>query len=313
MLTKTTLHVPFRYTSIFNEYNSIRDNLLEPMPVAELKATGVPHATDAGPRAPDAVAAVATVAPESSDGLGDLLGDLLGGSSSSAPVAAAPSSGGGLNDLLGLNMGMGGGTAPPSAPNGGGDLMDLLGMGMGAPAASTQPPSSGGGGLGDLGDLLGGLGGGPPAAAPSTSSGGLGDLGDLLGGGASTATAAAPTSGIPSIVGWEKNGLSVKFDFSKNPANPSVLQIMLTATNSTSSPMGNYSFQIAVPKTHQLQMQQQSAMVIPPSNSGVVTTPVLVNNPQQMPIRMRVKVTYDTQSGHVEEMGEIANFPPNAL
>jgi hypothetical protein len=40
---------------------------------------------------------------------------------------------------------------------------------------------------------------------------------------------------------------------------------------------------------------------------------VLVNNPTKIPIRMRVKVMYDTPQGHVEEMGEISQFPPNAI
>lgn len=282
------------------------------MPVAELRVEVARAVTEGGEAsAPSAVAPVAPVAAAPSSG-GDLLGDLLGGPST-APSAPSGGGGGGLNDLLGLDLG--GSSAPAAAPSGGstggGDLMDLLGMGMGAPAAAPPPAAAPSGGLGDLGDLLGGGMGGGPTPAPAANGGGLGGLADLLGG--PTATPAAPAGGIPSIIGWEKNGLSVKFDFSKNPANPNVLQIMLTATNSTPQPMANFSFQIAVPKTHQLQMQQQSASGIPPNNSGAVTTPVLVNNPQKIPIRMRVKVMYDTPAGHVEEMGEIANFPPNAL
>ena len=49
------------------------------------------------------------------------------------------------------------------------------------------------------------------------------------------------------------------------------------------------------------------------SSAGVVTCPVLVNNPTKIPIRMRVKVMYDTPQGHFEEMGEISQFPPNAI
>lgn len=37
---------------------------------------------------------------------------------------------------------------------------------------------------------------------------------------------------------------------------PNVLEILSTATNSTSTPMSNFLFQVAVPKTHQLQVSK---------------------------------------------------------
>mmetsp|Transcript_26730 Transcript_26730/g.70238 ORF Transcript_26730/g.70238 Transcript_26730/m.70238 type:complete len:874 (+) Transcript_26730:75-2696(+) len=307
------------YTSIFNAHNGIRDSLLERMPVA---ATLSIQSTGGAPEAVAPVAAAPAASGGGGSGGGDLLGDLLGsgaapaaptagsgglldllsGPSTAAPVAA-PVAGGGdsLLDLLG---------GPPTAPaaplgGGGGDLMGLLG---GPSMATPAAPLGGGDLLGGLG--LGGLGAAPtPAVAPPANGGGLGDL---LGGGLTT-PAAPPAGAIPPITAWEKNGLTVRFDFSKNPSAPDVIQIMMTATNSTPMPMENYEFQIAIPKSHEMRMQQQSSSVVPPSNSGSVTTPVLIKNPQKLPLRMKVRVVYTTAAGRVEEVGEVVNFPPNAL
>lgn len=292
------------YTMIFNQFNNMRPALLERMPVAELKVQLESQGDGQGDLLSQPAAPVA--APAAPSGGGDLL-DLLGGDTSTvaAPAAAAPPSDG-LADLLGIDL-LGGGapaqTAPPASSAGGlGDLLGDLSMGGGSQAAAPAAPSGGVGG--DLMDLLGG---GPVAAAPAASSGGLDDL---LGG---SMGAPQSGSGIPSITAWAKNGISVQFAFSKNPSMPSVLEILLSATNSNPSPAENFMFQIAVPKTHQLQMQAPSIPHIPPSNSGALTQKVLVNNPSKIPIRMRVKISYNCGGMVVDEMGEVSNFPPNAL
>ena len=301
------------YNSIFTSYDSIRGALLERMPVAPRK-TPAPTAVAAVAAAPAAAAVAAPAA--ASGGLMDLLSGLdMGGGGGGA--AAAPASAGGLGDLLGLDLSgggggsmgglVGGGGGPPPAAMGGG-LMDLLGGG-GMPAAAAPPGSAMGGGLMDL---LGGLGSGGPvaAAAPAAMGGGLMDL---LGGGTPAAAAASPAGGIPSITAWEKGGLKVTFDFEKNPANPNVLKILLTATNSTPMPMDGFLFQIAVPTNLQLQLQNQSASSIPPNNSGTVTQNIAVQNLQKVAIRMRVKISYQGGMGNVDELGEVSNFPPNAV
>jgi len=98
-------------------------------------------------------------ADQGGGGLGDILGDVLGGGSRS-PQAGREAQGGGLGDILGDILGGG----ASRAPQGG---------------RETQ-----GGGLGDvLGDILGGGRG-----QPGNQGGGLGDiLNDILGGGASQA------------------------------------------------------------------------------------------------------------------------------
>lgn len=99
--------------------------------------------------------------PRSGGGLGDILGDILGGGS------ARGSSGGGLGDVIGDILG---GGSRRSAPSGGGGLGDIIGdiLGGGArrapepepePRQAPSPSGGAGGGLDDLiRDILGGGG-----------------------------------------------------------------------------------------------------------------------------------------------------------
>lgn len=100
-------------------------------------------------------------------GLGDILGQVLGGGA--APrTAQAPAQGGGLGDILG-NI-LGGAGASPSATGGGG-LGDILGQVLGGASGGKAAPGGG------LGDVLGGM------LSGGQGSGGLGDLlGQVLGG-----------------------------------------------------------------------------------------------------------------------------------
>lgn len=219
-------------------------------------------------------------------------------------------------------------------------LLDLLGGGPVAeptpvPVQTPTPAASPGGGLLDLlGDLdLGSTNGGPPPQnmmAPSPALPNLLDGGDLLNPapvGLPQLQQAPPqinhepfasiiekqdfSAGIPSITAFQSNGLKIDFAFEKSPGNPSnVVSIMVTATNSLAFPMTDFVFQAAVPKTFQLQLQSPSGNVIPPNNSGAVNQGIKVANPQQQPLRMRLKVTYKVNGAPVNEQGEVNSFPP---
>ena len=67
-------------------------------------------------------------------------------------------------------------------------------------------------------------------------------------GGASMMGGAPASSGIPSITCWQKAGITVQMTFSKTPAMPNVLEILMSATNANPAPAENFLFQIAVPK-----------------------------------------------------------------
>lgn len=100
----------------------------------------------------------------SGGGLGDLLGGVLGGGSSTQPQSQG---GGGIGDLLGQLAG------GKSAQSSSGGIGDLLGSVLGGGAGNQQQAAPGG-----LGDLMGGLLKGGNANA----SGGLGDILGQLGG-----------------------------------------------------------------------------------------------------------------------------------
>ena len=112
----------------------------------------------------------------SGGGLGDILGQVLGGSARGAAVSPR-ASGGGLGDILGQVLGGGsttGGLASGAA--GGGGLGDILGQIVGQ-GNSGGAPASGAGGIGDiLNSIFGGQ------AAPEVRSEATRRVGDVLGG-----------------------------------------------------------------------------------------------------------------------------------
>ena len=122
-------------------------------------------------------------ATSSGGGLGDILGDILGGGAQQQPQSGG--AGGGLGDILGDILG-GGQAAQPRGGAGGGGLGDILGDILGGGQAQQPRGGAGGGGLGDiLGDILGGGQQQPEMQqrAPQGQGGSLDDiLGDLLGG-----------------------------------------------------------------------------------------------------------------------------------
>jgi uncharacterized membrane protein YebE (DUF533 family) len=103
-------------------------------------------------------------------GLGDILGQVLGGG------AQGGSAGGGLGDILGQVLGGQASGAGGRAQPGGGGLGDILGQVLGG----TQGGRAGGG-LGDiLGQVLGGAQAGGGRTGGGTVSGGGGTLGDAF-------------------------------------------------------------------------------------------------------------------------------------
>ncbi|XP_064404142.1 AP-1 complex subunit gamma-1-like [Halichondria panicea] len=189
------------------------------------------------------------------------------------------------------------------------ELLDLLGGDSIAPPTTSQalPTSSGGGALMDL---LG-LDVGPSVPPPSSSAGLL----DLLGGAPTSAPPPAPLGDIPNMTAFEKNGLRVVFTFQRSldPTTPAVVAIILNATNSTPTPLTDFVFQCAVPKTFQLQMQSPSGNVLTPNSSNTVTQVITINNPEKTPLRMRVRITYSINGSPVLEQGELNNFPEQLL
>ncbi|KAI1285283.1 AP-1 complex subunit gamma-1 [Halotydeus destructor] len=127
-------------------------------------------------------------------------------------------------------------------------------------------------------------------------------LGDLtLPNGASTKA--------PQMIVLDKAGLRITFDF-ESPSSNGVTLVNMTATNSLDSPITEFLFQAAVPKTFQLQFTTTpSSTVVPPNNSGTLVQTIKVANPNKSPLRMRVKVSYNLNGNNVLEQVELNSFP----
>lgn len=277
------------FGSLFKNHDSMRPALLEKMPVMESKSLSSEPVTNgevtAQPEEPQKIQEVVTEEKPPKQASDTLL-DLLGGGPTQPEPAPAP-------------------VQPPApASSSGGELLDLLGgldlgsTNAGPPPMNMMAPSPTVPNVLDGGGLLN-----------PTSSGVLAPL-------QMNHQPVAPltlnsSSGFPPITAFENNGLKIIFAFEKVPGNPSnVVSIMVTATNSLAFPMTDFVFQAAVPKTFQLQLLSPSGNVVPPSNSGTITQEVKVANPQQQPLRMRLKLSYKVNGAPVNEQGEVNSFPP---
>ncbi|KAK2142509.1 hypothetical protein LSH36_945g00012 [Paralvinella palmiformis] len=165
--------------------------------------------------------------------------------------------------------------------------------------------------LGDL-DITGGTGTSVPVPAPV--SGGLVDgLPSLLNSQPSLLNnnQSPITNGqaaIPSLTAFEKSGLKVEFTFDR-PEGQTVTNITLTATNSNPTPLSDFVFQAAVPKSFQLQLSSPSGSSLPANCQGCITQVIKVVNPQKQPLRMRLRMNYNINGMQVTEQGEVNNFP----
>uniref|UniRef100_A0A8C1G4B0 Adaptor related protein complex 1 subunit gamma 2 n=1 Tax=Cyprinus carpio carpio TaxID=630221 RepID=A0A8C1G4B0_CYPCA len=157
----------------------------------------------------------------------------------------------------------------------------------------------------DLLDLLGGtdtpLQPSPaPTSTPTTTS--SADLLDLLGG--------LEIKPVPTVSVYEKNGLSLKIQCDKQTETE--VTVTLIASNSTQNDITNFTLQAAVPKSVQLQMKAPSGNVIPAHGLGQVTQTVLLNNPNKVSLKMRIRVAYSNQGAMHQDTVQIDSFPSAA-
>ncbi|KAM6948393.1 AP-1 complex subunit gamma-like 2 [Aplochiton taeniatus] len=161
----------------------------------------------------------------------------------------------------------------------------------------------------DLLDLLGGSGESlqPSPAQASLAAGPSsvgGDLLDLLGG---LELSPAPA---PSVMVYEKNGVSLNLQCESQMDTG--LTVTLTATNSSDSDMSSFTLQAAVPKSVQLQMKAPSGDALPARGVAQITQTVLLNNPNKVSLKMRVRVSYTTQGSAFQDTVQVDSFPTSA-
>lgn len=189
------------------------------------------------------------------------------------------------------------------------NILDILDVG--SPTQPAEPPPKSG--VNDLLDILGDVANVTsstvPVSIPNTQPVPMGnDLMDLLGG-SPINNQMNGGNGFPPMTAFNKNGLLVEFFLEKDISDPDVTSINIKATNSTQSPMSEFVFQAAVPKSFHLQLNPPSGNSVPPANSGSVTQLIKVKNPSKQTLRMRIKISYSHNGQTVTDMGEVNSFP----
>uniref|UniRef100_A0A671XF13 AP-1 complex subunit gamma n=1 Tax=Sparus aurata TaxID=8175 RepID=A0A671XF13_SPAAU len=169
-----------------------------------------------------------------------------------------------------------------------------------------QPPANQ---VCDLLDLLGGseetlqpspaAGGTAPGLPANTASTAGGDLLDLLGG-------LEPAPLTPVQV-YEKDGVTLTMSCEKQSATG--LTVTLTASNSTESDISSLTLQAAVPKSVQLHMKAPSGDSLPARGAAKVTQMVVLNNPNKVNLKMRVRISYSSQGSAFQDTIQIDAFP----
>ncbi|XP_043282180.1 AP-1 complex subunit gamma-1 isoform X3 [Venturia canescens] len=112
---------------------------------------------------------------------------------------------------------------------------------------------------------------------------------------------------VPNMVVHDKADLKIIFKMERSNDFPDVLVINMLACNTGPTPLTDFLFQAAVPKTFQLQMLSPSSTTIIPS--GQVTQVLKVSNITKGSLRMRLRISYVDVSGTVLEQTEVNNFP----
>jgi len=112
-----------------------------------------------------------------------------------------------------------------------------------------------------------------------------------------------------SLVAFDKNNLRVVFGVEHDIVDQTALNITLTATNTGPSPIHDFIFQAAVPKTFQLQLLSPSGSVLAPFGGNYITQAIRINNPQRQVLRMRIRLNFVLNGAAVVEQAEVNNFP----
>lgn len=170
--------------------------------------------------------------------------------------------------------------------------------------AVTHPPANQ---VCDLLDLLGGSedvlkpSSGPVQSIAAASSPG-GDLLDLLGG-----LDLVPTQPVPALTVFEKNGVTLTLSCEKQ--SETSLTVTLTASNSTDSDISSFTLQAAVPKSVQLNMKAPSGDFLPSRGVAKLTQMIILNNPNKVNLKMRIRVCYTSQGVAFQETVQVDSLP----
>lgn len=198
--------------------------------------------------------------------------------------------------------------------SGGGDLLDMLG-----PVSTPQTSHNSADNLLETGLDIFSLGGGAtgsatkysnPVSAPTGMDSNL--LDDLLGGlGSQPSSAPSAPREIPSVVGFDKDGLRITFHPTKLPASPlgSCCSIVVRFHNTTTIPLEKFIFEAAVPKYMQLNLHPANSSTVQPMSSDMTQILNIVNSTNgEKPVLMRLRIGFVRNGVQVNEQGQVGNF-----
>ncbi|VDB94206.1 unnamed protein product [Peniophora sp. CBMAI 1063] len=282
------------FASLF-ALGDVRAGVLERMPPPELRATmtGV-------------VSENRSVGSTKRGAEADLLGDDIGAApASSAPVAAVAQNN---QDLLAEIFGSSDPT-PATAPTASASqpqrkaVDDILGL-FGASAPSAPSPAPPAGAMSPLSGMASPVGG----ASASQS------LFDALGSAPSPAppqaapapapAAQAAANQMPSYQAYDKHGLQIRLTPRAGaPGQVSVLARFAAA----GGPVTGLSFQVAVPKSQQLQMLPMSSPDVSPGK--IESQQMRIIAPPGSTIKLRLRVSFNVGGQQVQDQVDFAGFP----
>ncbi|CAG9863919.1 unnamed protein product [Phyllotreta striolata] len=275
----SSLHVELQqrgveYSQLFGKYSHLRPPLLERMPPMELTRSQADNGQTNGDVSDPEMRSVDNSPRHNVHSESNALLDLLGGTDSTSDL-----------DVMKISQPV----AQPVSNTNNQDLLDLLGLG---PISSTPTTDTGGNNLGLIMENNN-----SNALISNQNSNFL--SGDLF-------SSTAIERNVPTLTAYNKDGLQIVFSLNKIP-DSNTLSINVTTTNNTLSTMTDYIFQVAVPRTFQLQMLSPSGTVLSPN--GNVTQDLKVTNPSRNSLKMKVRLSYLIDGNPVQDQVEVNNFP----
>ncbi|KAK5865530.1 hypothetical protein PBY51_019796 [Eleginops maclovinus] len=122
-------------------------------------------------------------------------------------------------------------------------------------------------------------------------------------------------SNLEPITVYDHGGVRFSLHFAKDspPGYPGVAVVVTSTVNTSALKVKDVLFQAAVPKTMLVKLQPASGTHLPPYNPllppPAISQVLLLANPQKRKVRLRYKLTLTHGDQHLNETGEISNFP----
>ncbi|KAK9320356.1 adaptin N terminal region-domain-containing protein [Lipomyces orientalis] len=291
------------YAALFG-YDDIRRGVLEKMPAAVIREKLQPEKKAA------VKGGVPKPQPKSDT---DILLDLMSGDEDAAVPSSrvAPANG----DLLAMALGGGGGGVLPSVPTGAtngktnGNPSDLLAdvFGGASVSAATSPEQANG--QQTISDILG-LFSAPSPSAPTPPQ--ISTPSPLPTPAVPVGDAPASGQAYPAYAAYDQNGLSLTLQPIRDALTPAgVVNIVASFTNTGADALDHITFQVAVPKTQQVELRPISKPDLAPGETASQAVRVTASVGAQ--VRLRLRVSFGKNGHDVVDQMVFNQFPADLL